>query len=258
MHFATGGPTLQKPVTVLDGEPMRIGEESQPMVIRICILIGALVLAVGRNAAAGEISGTISVSKPLTKERLAAGPYEARGPFVAGSPKGTEVDEFGRMVFYLEGEGLPAGQPIQVELRQQKRQFTDEVAVMPAGSTVAFPNGDPIFHNIFSLSKAKQFDLGYYPMNQSRSVKMDKPGVVQVYCHIHREMSAAVVVVPGRWYGRPGKDGHFALSGVPAGTYRLVVWHKSAGFFRRTVEIPAEGSVELTMNVPIVDGGSSR
>jgi hypothetical protein len=224
------------------------------MAMRIGIFVLTSLLGVACNAAAGDLRGNITVSKPMTKERLATAPYEARGLFVAsGGARVTGGDELGRMVMYLEGEGLLPGPPGQAELRQEKRQFSEEILIVPVGSTVAFPNGDPIFHSVFSLSKAKQFDLGYYPINQSRSVKFDRPGVIQVYCHIHREMNAAVVVAPSRWYVRPGKDGRFTMSGVPAGTYQLVVWHKSAGFFHRSVEIPAQGFVELKMDVPIVD-----
>src|SRR5262249_31646507 len=151
-------------------------------------------------------------------------------------------EEFGRMVVYLEGKELPPGRPIEAKLAQEKRQFSAEVLVVPIESTVNFPNEDPIFHNVFSLSKARQFDLGYYPMNQSRSVKFTKPGVVQVYCHIHREMNAAVVVTPNSWYARPDKSGRFTLAEIPAGTYQLVVWHKAGGFFRRSVDVPAQGS----------------
>jgi plastocyanin len=213
----------------------------------------ALVLALG-SVQAGEINGRIVIGKPLTKQRLAFAPYQARGLFVASAgAKETGGEEFSRMAFYLEEAGLGAGKPITVELRQENRQFSAEVLVVPAGSTVIFSNGDPIFHNVFSLSKAKQFDLGYYPMNESRSQRLDRPGIVQVYCHIHREMTAAVVVAPSAWYGRPETNGRFLLSGVPAGMHELVVWHKSAGFFRQRVEVPAEGTVEVTIHVPLRD-----
>ena len=223
------------------------------------LLVSVLLWGVGASALAGEISGKITISKPLTKERVAFAPYQPRGLFVAaGGAQEARGEEFDRMAIYLEGEGLRAGEPMQAELRQQNRQFTERLLLVPAGSTVAFPNGDPIFHNVFSLSRAKQFDLGYYPRNESRSVKFDKPGIVQVYCHIHREMSAAVVVAPSAWYGRPDETGGFSLSGVPAGNHQLVVWHTSAGFFRRRVEVPLDGTVEVVLDVPITDAGLPR
>jgi len=223
------------------------------------ILVLVFALGAAGGAQAGEISGRIIINKPLTKQRLALAPYQARGLFVASAgAKDIGGEEFNRMAVYLEGAGLDAGKPITAELRQENRQFTAEVRIVPAGSTVIFSNGDPIFHNVFSLSKAKQFDLGYYPMNESRSQRLDRPGIVQVYCHIHREMTAAVVVAPSAWYGQPDNTGRFLLSGVPAGTRQLVVWHKSAGFFRQRVEVPAEGTVEVTIQVPLTDTEPQR
>lgn len=154
---------------------------------------------------------------------------------------------------YLEGEGLPAGTPIEAQIAQQERQFSPEVVVIPAGSTVSFSNSDPVLHNVFSLSKTKQFDLGYYPVGKARLVKFDKPGVAEVYCHLHRERTAAVVVAPSAFYGQPSKDGRFALTGVPAGEYTLVLWHKSAGFFRKRVRVPENGPAEVVFAVPVAD-----
>src|SRR5713101_5740364 len=114
------------------------------------------LLGMAANAVSGDIRGTITVSKALTKQRIASSPYQARGIFVAAGGYKAKEEEFRRMVIYLEGTDLTAGLPIQVELSQENRQFTEEVVIVPVGSTVAFPNADPIFHNVFSLSKAKQ------------------------------------------------------------------------------------------------------
>lgn len=104
---------------------------------------------------------------------------------------------------------------------------------------------------MFSLSKAKLFDLGYYPAGQSRTVKFERAGVVQVYCHLHAQMNAAILVVPSAWHTKPQKDGSFSLSDIPAGTQTLVAWHKSAGFFKRKVELSENGSVEINLTIPI-------
>ena len=120
------------------------------------------------------------------------------------------------LAIYLEGPAATVT-PTNTKLIQQDMRFDPEILVIPVGSTVSFPNGDPIFHNVFSLSKPKQFDLGYYPVGQSRTVKFDKAGVVQVYCHLHPQMSAAILIVDSSWYTRPDEDGHLFLFQSPGG-----------------------------------------
>jgi len=201
------------------------------------------------TAAAGEaaITGRVIITKVMTKKRVTLPSYDLRGVTVnSGNPdkppgSNPAVDELSRVVIYLEGPGLKSAAPTQGTLAQKSRHFEPEIVVVPVGSSVSFPNDDPIFHNVFSLSKVKQFDLGFYPAGETRTVKFDRPGVVQVYCHIHPDMSAAIVVLSTGFWTRPAPDGGYSLSGFPPGTYDLVVWHRSAGFFRRHITV-SEGS----------------
>ena len=201
---------------------------------------------------AADISGRVVITKSLTKERVTLPSYQLRTTALPSQPqKSTTVDEFSRLAIYLEGPQLKGGVPVKVELDQKNTRFEPEMLVIPVGSTVSFPNSDPVFHNVFSLSKAKLFDLGYYPAGQSRTVKFERAGVVQVYCHLHAQMNAAILVVPSAWHTKPQKDGGFSLSGIPAGAQTLVAWHKSAGFFKRKVELSENGSVEINLTIPI-------
>ena len=93
---------------------------------------------------------------------------------------------------------------------------------MPVGSTVSFPNNDPVFHNVFSLSNSKSFDLGNYPKGHTRTVTFTKPGIVFVNCHLHPNMSAAILVSPNQWSTKADKAGHFKLQDVPPGKYTVV------------------------------------
>ena len=131
------------------------------------------------------------------------------------------------------------------------RAFAQDLLFVPVGSTVKFPNSDPIFHNVFSLSRAHSFDLGFYPEGQSRTVRFDRAGVVQVYCHIHANMYAAIVVTPSPWFAKPGPDGSFSWQDVPMGHYRLVAWHKIVGAHYASVDVPQKGSAEVNIRVPI-------
>ena len=226
------------------------------------ILDGLLVLAaLLRPAWAGEIlggkiQGRILITRTLTKQRVAVPVYQLRGIALPTQDQRTHsVDEMGRTAVYLEGASpAAAAPPVEMTLTQKNKRFEPELMIVPVGSTISFPNGDPIFHNVFSLSHARQFDLGNYPEGDTRLVKLNQAGVVQVYCHLHTDMSAAIVVAPNGWYAQPEPDGAFEFSGLAAGDYTVVVWHKSAGFFRRRVHVPETGAVSVSLTIPLAEG----
>ena len=134
---------------------------------------------------------------------------------------------------------------------QKNRQFVPDLVVVPVGSTVTFPNRDLIFHNVFSLSKPKTFDLGNYPKDQTQTVTFPKPGIVFVHCHLHPNMAAVIVVSPNQWSTKADADGRFTLPGVPAGRYQVVAWHKTAGFFRKTVQIGEGPGPTVQFEIPL-------
>jgi hypothetical protein len=143
-----------------------------------------------------------------------------------------------------------SAEPQQAEMRQAGRQLEPGLLIVPVGSTVAFPNLDPIFHNIFSLSHSRSFDLGYYPKGTSRNVTFPSPGVVQVYCHIHSDMYGAIIVAPTRWYGKPTVDGTFLLHDVDPGRYDLMIWMRSTGVKRKKISVPSSGAVQVSISLP--------
>ena len=109
-------------------------------------------------------------------------------------------------------------------LVQKDKQFIPHVLVVPAGSSVEFPNLDPFFHNVFSLFNGKRFDLGLYEAGSRRSVRFDREGVSYVFCNIHPEMGAVVVALRTPWYAMTAGDGVATMRGLPPGEYRLNVW----------------------------------
>ena len=113
-------------------------------------------------------------------------------------------------------------------LRQKNKAFEPHLLVVTKGSTVDFPNLDPWFHNVFSLFNGKKFDLGLYEAGTTRTVHFDRQGVSYIFCNIHPEMSAVVVVVSSPYFAVAGKNGDFSISGVPTGRYTLHVWSESA------------------------------
>src|SRR4029077_6381444 len=115
--------------------------------------------------------------------------------------------------------------------------FVPHVLAVPKGTTVDFPNGDAIFHNVFSLSKAAEFDLGRYPRGSSKSVRFDRPGMVKVFCHIHSDMSGVIVVLDTPFSAVPDSQVPSSITGVPPGEYTVVGWHERARPLRKTVRI---------------------
>jgi plastocyanin len=207
-----------------------------------------------------EITGTILIKRKLTKPSVTASvSLYQRGTTVELGKDAAEdplAYERSRVVLYLEGPNLAqlaAARLAPVAMEQLDRRFTPDLVVVPVGSSVSFPNMDPIFHNIFSLSKPKEFDLGSYNKGDSRSVTFTKPGVVYVYCHLHPNMAATIVVTPSRYFVRADPSGQFRIPNVPPGQYTLVAWHKAAGFFRKPVQIEAGYSAVVDFFIPIED-----
>ncbi|HLI83384.1 MAG TPA: carboxypeptidase regulatory-like domain-containing protein [Bryobacteraceae bacterium] len=197
------------------------------------------------------------IKRKLTRYNVtvSAGLYQ-RGTAVplGGDPERDPISfERSRVAVYIEGPGgqtSDPGGPVVATMEQKDRRFVPDLVVIPVGSTVSFPNLDPIFHNIFSLSASKSFDLGNYPMGETRHVTFTRPGVVALNCHLHPNMAASIVVTPNRWATRSGSDGSFVISGVPAGTYSIVAWHRVAGTFRQRVEVSEGNDASVTFVIP--------
>lgn len=216
------------------------------------MLLGLLLL-IAVPCAASEIEGTVVIKRKLTRPRVttSASTYQRGTPVAVEPANGDAISgEFRRVVLYLEGD-LPAGQISTATMEQKGRQFLPDTVVIPMGSSVSFPNLDPIFHNVFSLAKTKSFDLGNYPKGQTRIVSFPKPGVVFVNCHLHPNMAAAIVVTPNAWVARLDDGGKFRLPPVPPGIYTVVAWHKSAGYFRKRVTVAGDGRVNVDFFIPL-------
>ena len=115
----------------------------------------------------------------------------------------------------------------RARLDQRNESFVPHVLAIVAGTTVDFPNNDLTFHNVFSLSKTKSFDLGRYAAGRSKSVRFDKPGIVRVFCDIHSHMSAYILVFSHRYFAVTDEEGRYRIPNVPAGTYTVVAWHEA-------------------------------
>jgi plastocyanin len=207
------------------------------------ILLCALA-AIAGSLSAQSITGTILIKRRLTKPSVTAPVSIYQRGTVVDLGKDGDTDplaaEQARVVVYLEGPapvGAAQAAPKTEQIEQRNRRFVPDLVVVPVGSSVSFPNMDPIFHNIYSLSKPKSFDLGAYDKGESRTVSFPKPGIVEIYCHLHPNMEATVVVTPNRWYAQPDRNGQYRIPDVPPGQYTIVAWHKTAGFFRKNIVV---------------------
>lgn len=113
-------------------------------------------------------------------------------------------------------------------MEQKDKRFVPHVLAIPVGAAVNFPNLDPIFHSAFSNFSGQIFDLGLYPPGSSRTITFTRPGIVRVFCNIHPTMSAVIVVLKSSWFAVSDNRGGFSIPDVPAGEYRLHVFHERA------------------------------
>jgi len=145
---------------------------------------------------------------------------------------------------------LAVAAPETPRLAQKGQMFVPRVVAIAVNSNVAFPNEDPIYHNVFSLSPTRRFDLGKYRRGGSRTVNFPKPGLVNVYCDIHSNMEAFILVLPHHGFARPKASGEFRLPDLPAGTYVVHVWHPDLGEQTVSVEVPEAGLVAVDPSYP--------
>lgn len=121
-----------------------------------------------------------------------------------------------------------ATHPAIVTMEQKDKRFVPHILAVAVGTTVRFPNLDPIFHSAFSNFSGQVFDFGLYPPGTSREVTFTRPGVVRIFCNIHPAMSAVIVVLESLWFAISDREGNFKIAGVPSGDYRLGIFHERA------------------------------
>jgi plastocyanin len=186
-------------------------------------VVGAAVVAVASGAAhadGGIVRGTVEVNRP------------------SGVPAGA-------VLVYVVGftEPPPAA---EVSVAQQDRKFVPDLVAVTAGQTVAFPNGDPLLHNVYSPTADRTFDLGSYPRGEVRTRGFPKPGVIEVFCNIHPEMSATIVVLPNRRFALVDAHGGYEIRDVPAGTWTVFAYSRHAAHPTSATITVANGAVVET------------
>jgi plastocyanin len=219
------------------------------IVLAVAPLLAALSIATAasQTPGAGSIAGHVTLTPKMKGRALPSTAYPTRA---IGTHDPTATSEIMNVVVYLKDAAFRGVLPTtRGELRQEHETFIPHVLVVTRGSTVDFPNDDPIFHNVFSLSSAATFDLRRYPRGESRSRTFPKAGIVKVYCNIHSHMSATILVMDHPYFAIPGADGTFELPNVPAGEYTLVGWHERVG--ERTAAVRVERGRTSTIDLAL-------
>lgn len=140
--------------------------------------------------------------------------------------------------------------PGKYQMITRGKMLIPHVLAIPVGSTIEFPNDDPISHNLFSLSSNNAFDLGLYRKGSGKTQKFDSVGLVNVYCNVHPNMSAVIHVMDTPYYAFADAGGNYALPNVPSGRYRVIAWNEQGGQTEAVIEVTTAGTV--TGNVALM------
>jgi plastocyanin len=156
---------------------------------------------------------------------------------------GRKVADLSDVVVYVDGARVKP-RPATATVVMKGKSFNPHVVVVPVGGTVQFPNEDPIFHNAFSVSGDNRFDLQLYKRPKVGAFTFLHPGLVKVYCNIHPQMSAVVLVRDNPLFTKAAADGSFTIEGVPAGKQVVRAWHERGGEAAAEVAVPEAGEAQ--------------
>jgi len=200
---------------------------------------------------AGAIGGHVTLTARVRGSRQASAIYPSRGVPRHDPPR---IPEIRNVVVYLKDVAFRGTLPLTTgEMRQEHETFVPHVLAITKGSTVAFPNADPIFHNVFSLSHAATFDLGRYPQGQARTERFLQAGLVKLYCRIHSQMSADILVLDHPYFVTPADDGTFRIPNVPPGQYTVVGWHERIGERASPIRVEPGRTTGVELTLPVED-----
>ena len=210
----------------------------QPMLAIVIVALGSALIA-GQDGR-GTIRGRVDMPQS------AAAPRRPAVGDLGGSLSRTHVQSPQAIVFLEDTSGaFPAGRPGRASLDQRDETFVPHVLAITVGTIVDFPNNDRTFHNVFSLSRVRKFDLGRYGAGQSESVRFERPGIVRVFCDIHSHMNAFIHVFSHPYFAVTDAEGRYLIDGVPPGRYSVVAWHEGDQSEPREAVVTAAGGTEL-------------
>jgi plastocyanin len=207
------------------------------------ILLALILILPAPRQDAATVSGKVGAAEGAAQKKL-RGKIKYAGP---GLDQRREPDPSPAVV-WLEGSAAVKMEARQAQVLQEGLEFRPRVLALPIGSTVKFPNGDDVFHNVFSYSKAERFDLGRYPKGESKSVTFERKGLLDVRCEVHDHMRSYIHVFDHPYYAVAAADGSYSIPKVPPGKYTLVAWKEFFEPVRQEIEVKADGAkVDVTL-----------
>jgi len=199
---------------------------------------GAPAAVPSQGAQTGALRGTVRIDAPLSVPQAAVpgAPLHVHGP-----------EPYRQAVVYLD-PAPPVSEPAaeaRAVMRQRDAAFVPHLLAITVGTSVEFPNDDETYHNVFSLSKTRRFDLGRYAAGRSKAVRFDRPGIVRVFCDIHSQMNAFILVFDHRFHAVTDAEGRYRIDRVPPGSYRVTAWYEGVAHQTQPVTIANGGPTEL-------------
>ncbi len=162
--------------------------------------------------------------------------------------KGVTPQSAAPVVLYVTGfNEEPDKAPVR--MTQKDLAFTPPVLPLTVGATVEFANEDPVWHNVFSISKARAFDLGMTKKPEKKTITFAKTGVIDVFCNIHPQMVGTIIVLPNRAFAVADKDGRYRIANVPAGDYKIFAWSRRSEVQTKPVKVTASGTTSLDWEI---------
>jgi plastocyanin len=211
--------------------------------------VGALQATSHAVPAYGRITGIVHLIAPAGTA-LRSGAYPSRQV----NRKTPDAAEIANVVVFVKNAPAEGVLPVtRSSIAQRDEAFVPRVTAITRGSIVEFPNFDPYFHNVFSLSRNGTFDLGRFRKGEKREREFPRAGIVKVYCHIHSEMAATILVFDHRLYATPAADGAFTIDAVPPGSYALSAWHERIGETTKAVQVIAGDNASVEFSLPVVE-----
>jgi plastocyanin len=222
-----------------------------PLVLLALTCAGVAALpATGRAVPGyGRIAGVVHLIAP-GGTALRSGAYPSRQV----NRKTPDAAEIANVVVFVKNAPMEPELPAtRASIAQRNESFEPRVTAVTRGSVVEFPNFDPYFHNVFSLSRGATFDLGRFRKGEKRVRSFPRAGVIKVYCHVHSEMAATILVFDHRLYATPALDGAFAIEAVPPGTYQLSAWHERIGETTKAIQVASGDAASVEFSLPVVE-----